>query len=199
MEKTMSKAFVGALVLVLCLASTTWAAPIINVGTYNLLPDTPNQEIILTVTGTDLVAGFNLEAQIGSSIDPADQPVFQDISFTGGMWDAYANSTMGGIAPGAEQLAFVSVAFNGVNDKVAANGLLVKMTVSTVGITSGDYSLRLSNILDVIGEDSYFNAQDASPIAADITNGSIHITPEPATVTLLGLGALALLRRRKVA
>ena len=145
------------------------------------------------------IGRYSLEAQIGSSINPADQPVFQDISFTGGMWDADANSTMGSIAPGAEQLAFVSVAFSGVNDKVAANGTLVKMTVSTAGFTSGDYSLRLSNILDVIGEDSYFNAPDASPIPADITNGSIHITPEPATVTLLGLGALALLRRRKVA
>lgn len=185
----------GAVVLVMCVTATTWASPIINVGSHDLLPNEANQIIQVYVTGSDLVAGFNLKAQIGTSATVTDQPVFQSISFTGGMWDVHPNTTMGGPESGSEQYAAASVVFNNISDSVAANGLVVTMRVNTTGFNSGNFALSFANT--DYGQDSEFLAPDGSSVAASITNGTIHITPEPATVALLGLGGLALLRRKR--
>lgn len=197
MENKVSKALLVALSLVMYFAETTWSAPIINVGTHNLAPNEANQVILVNVTGTDMVAGFNLKAQIGAGLTPGDQPIFQSIDFSGGMWDAYSFTTIGdGPIPGHEQLADFSVMFNGISDKIAANGLVVTMLIDTRGFVSGNFPLMFASTEH--GIDSDFLDPDGASISADITNGTIHITPEPVTMSLLGLGGLTLLRRKRI-
>jgi hypothetical protein len=153
-------------------ASCLAAAPIINVGTYTLSADTSGQTILLSVSGSDLVTGFNLRAQLGDGTGPGVEPVFQAVSFTGGIWDANAITVMGGPVSGALQFAQASVVFN-TNVSVAANGYLVTLTLDTTGLFSGSYALLLKGTQ--IGADSDFIVSGGGILSPSITNGTINV------------------------
>jgi hypothetical protein len=176
-------------------ASIANAAISIDVGSHNLFADTPDQKISLFVTGDELVTGFSLRAQIGDGTGPNAEPVFSSVHFTPAIWDAFANSTIGGPDGGAEQFAEAGVLFDNSGNQVLANGHLLDLTVSTVGITSGTFDLLLSST--EIGVGSAFILTGGDERTPDITNGSINIVvPEPATIAL-ATPAVLLLRRRK--
>jgi len=193
-------------VAVCCLLSATVsvAAPVMIVGSHDLVEDSTGQTISLYVTGTAQVTGFNLRAQIGDGTGSGDEPVFESVDFSGGMWDAYANTVTGGPVGGFEQFAQASVAFND-SVSISASGLLVTFSVDTTGFFDGDsFALKLEST--EIGADSDFVAIGGSTVAPDILNGIINIgtapVPEPATLSLLAIGGtvaigLALSRRRK--
>jgi hypothetical protein len=175
------------------LACPSQAVPTIEVGSHDLQENTSGQTVNLLVSGGDSVTSFNLRAQLGDGTGANPEPVFEAISF-GGVWDAHANTVTGGPIDGAEQFAQASVAFNTSVD-VPADGLLVSLTIDTTDFFAGEsFALQLKST--EIGSDSDFVILGGDTLAPQITNGTINIVPEPASIALLGLGGLALLRRR---
>jgi hypothetical protein len=185
----------AALIVTCVAAGAASAAPIITVGSHDLQENSPGQTVQLYVTGLEQVTSFNLRAQIGDGMGANPEPIFQAISFGGGMWDTYANTVMGGPVSGAEQFAQATVAFN-TSVSVPADGLLLTLTIDTTGFFDGDsFDLLLKSTQ--IGADSDFVQIGGGTLAPDITNGTINVVPEPASIGLLAVGGLMALRRRK--
>ena len=61
----MRATLLAVLAVISVLSASASAAPIINVGSHDLLENTSGETIQLYVTGTDQVTAFNLKAQIG--------------------------------------------------------------------------------------------------------------------------------------
>ncbi len=172
--------------------SAVFATPIINVGTHQLQPNTAGQTIQLFVSGGDAVAVVNFAAQIdgGGSAVPGGGvdvgPVFTNLDLLTGTIFATNNDGHSGVNI-YPQLALSSTIT--ASGSVAADGLLATLTLDTTGVSSGDYAFLLSGTLN--------GDTDFALIHPTITNGTIHVTPEPATMALLGLGSLVVLRTRR--
>jgi hypothetical protein len=175
----------------------------VDVGNHNLLPGQANQVVVLQVTndaGTTppQVTDFSGYFQIGpNSIDQV-VPVFQGADFTGTFWGADGAAGGGGPESGMPQLMQKGFSLN--SGSVAADGDLIRLIIDTTGISSGVYDLKLTNsaYFDLAGVNSSF-LPGVSNDAITITNGTITITPEPASLGLLILtsGAIAVRRRRR--
>ncbi|HUT58199.1 MAG TPA: PEP-CTERM sorting domain-containing protein [Phycisphaerae bacterium] len=188
----MQRSLVISLVVCFLVGGTALGAPIIDVGTHKLLENAAGQTVVVLVTGTDQVTGFNLNARLGDGEEGLPEPVFESVDFAAGMWDAGAHTVMGG--PLAQYVQ-ASVVFNQTMN-VSADGLLVTLTIDTTGFFNGEsFPLILSGVTE-IGPDSHFITSGAGTLAADITNGTIEIVPEPASLAILALGGLAILGRR---
>jgi len=188
----MQRSLVISLVVCFLMGGMALGAPIIDVGTHKLLENAAGQTVVVLVTGTDQVTGFNLNARLGDGSEGLPEPVFESVDFAGGMWDAGAHTVMGG--PLAQYVQ-ASVVFNPAMN-VSADGLLVTLTIDTTGFFDGEsFPLLLSGITK-IGQDSHFITSGAGTLAADITNGTIEIVPEPTSLAILALGGLAILGRR---
>jgi hypothetical protein len=72
-------------------------------------------------------------------------------------------------------------------------GVLRVPLVIEPGVAPGVYALTLDPLVT-----SFANAA-GDPIAVSLDNGFINVTPEPASLSLLGLGGLFSLRRRRMA
>ena len=161
-----------------CLEDRNLLALVIDLGVQTLLPNTAHQPVRIMVARTDpaadpLVTGFNLRAQLGDGTGPVQEPVFEAVDFTGGMWAAYPAATTGGPVAGWEQFAQASVVFNRSGDAVPAEGLAVTLVISTAGLTAGSYPLRLAGT--EIGADSDFVGLQAAEVTVSIVQGSLTV------------------------
>jgi len=206
----MRKVALAFLILIFCMAEMAHAATSISVGNYVLLPNTPNQEIQIFVTGGDQIQGMNLNAQIGPDPSSAITPVFQYDANQHLVFPGANLSTL--LAPGS---IFSPPAGFGENDvtffpalwqagsatssgTVAANGLLAKLYIDTTGFfplyTDQVWAL---NLFDTIGgptdwAGSLFQGNEVpNPI---ITDGTIRIVgvPEPSAVVIAMFGVAGL-------
>ena len=172
----MGRALSLVLVLFLLLAAEATAGPAIDVGTVQVFFNSPAEAVPVNVTGTNLVTGFNLRAQLGDGMGPGAEPVFQSVSYAGSMWDTgpgYAG--MGGPVAGAPQFAQASVAFS-TTFNVPASGRVAMLYVNTTGfLGSATFPLMLSG--SQIGVDSAFILTGGAALPASITNGSIQVVP----------------------
>ncbi len=155
---------------------------VIEPGSLVLLPDAPDQAVPVYVTrsspDTDPpVTGFNLRAELRNGQQPGTGPRFQDIDFSGGIWEAYPHTTLGGPVSADERFAQASVLFNSTGQAVAAEGLVVTLIISTVGVASGRFELRLADT--AIGADSHFVGGQGVPIPAAIAAGTIDVSASP--------------------
>jgi hypothetical protein len=189
-------------VAVCCQVSLSHAAFILNVGNFNLLPNTANQKIQLNITstapGTDpLVTGFKLKAQTGDGASAGAEPLFTNVLYngSGSIWNAFPTTLIGSTfnengIDGPGQFTDISVIFSPANN-VAANGLLVELVFSTVGLSSGTYPLLLANSQQ--GEDSSLVLTGGAGVPIQITNGNLTIQaiPEPSFYAGFALASCA--------
>ena len=183
-------AFVTCIVLIA--AVPAWGDPIILVGEHLLLPDTPGQSIEVSVSGAQAVQGLNLNVQFGPDPYATDGPVLTGLDILTDTIFA-ANNTGASNAEqglGIDLPMFETRSTTTLSGTVGADGLLATMTVDTSGLQSGTWTLLLSDTLN--------GPTDFAGLPAIITDGSIRIVPEPATLLmLLTLGLLACRRRRR--
>jgi len=182
------------LLVTLCVATAASAAPIIVVGPagindpYELIEDTSGQWIDIYVSSGDAVAGCNFNAQIGDGGPGAGGtagPVITAVDLEGGI---FAGNNDGQVDLGSiPQVAMYSITTS--SGTVSADGTLARLEIDTTGFFGDQtWTLALDSTLN--------GATDFAPTAAAITDGSIHI-PEPASMAMLALGGLAVIRRRK--
>ncbi len=201
----MKRAGICGVVLVLFAATAAWAAPVIEVGSHNLLPNTPNQPVPIYVTGGDQVGGVNFFAQLGNDVPlpygtAAPGPKLSGVDlvigtiFDGnfmGLTNAYDS-----YYPAPPQNLGWWLTVN--SGDVSAAGLLATVFVDTTGFSSGTWPLVLQH--DVWDNSTDFPVGPPTyKMDPTIHNGSITIVPEPSTLCLVTVaiaGALACLWRR---
>ncbi len=193
-KRTRNLAAIAALLAGVLIAATRAPAAIyIDVGDHLLLPNTPGQTVFITVSAdaADAVAGCNFNAQIaGGGIAYGGQagPAISAVDMETGTIFAGNNtgqSDLGSLA----QLATLSIVT--ASGTVPADGLLATLTIDTTGLATpgATWPLELGQTLN--------GPTDFAPAPAVITEGTIQIIPEPTSLALLALPALALLRRRR--
>ena len=169
------------LVVSLSLVASTSAATVIDIGAHDLLENASGQVLEIYATGTDMVTGFNLQAQLGNGATSPSEPVFQSIDFSGGIWDAYPHTVMGGPIAGMEMYAQASVAFN-TGVQVVANGLIATLVIDTSGFaTAESFAVKLSGT--DIGQDSDFIVVGGGSLAPQIANRTINIVSGATRIT----------------
>lgn len=179
----MSKATIyGLAALLVILPLSASAAIVIDVGDYQLLPNTPDQVRDILVTGTDQVQGLNFYSQVASG---SSGPIISDVDIIGtdtiffgnnvGMTDLDGSGNPDA-APQWEGRTTTTAA-----GTVLADGLLARMTFDTTGLFNTDsvitWDLLLSGTLN--------GSTDFAGTAASITNGTLFFAiPEPSTVVI---------------
>ncbi len=170
-------------------AALTAATPTINVGTYYLLGNTPNQTIQISVTGGDSVPGVNLYVQVGDG-----GPALADYGVPAGTpGPAITSIDLKGLGsnpatifhaipdsqtnyPGIPQVASASIAIAAPGGTVPASGTLANLTIDTTGFNTANqsFNLQLSNVLPFSSLGGPY-ATDFADESASIANGSIVI------------------------
>ncbi len=200
----------AVLVVLLCMGQVS-AEPIIDVGIHQLLPDTPDQTIEISVSGGQPVAGLEFFSQVADGGPEAegvpggpqtgegiDGPETTDVDlFTGTIFE-HNNlpAARQSLLPQLFHASTVTAA-----GTVAAEGLLATVTIDTSGFFSGEWGLYLGDTLDP--ESTHFLSASAQTVSPQITEGLIRIgfIPEPSTLVLLsiavGLFAFAWRWRRR--
>jgi hypothetical protein len=180
-------------------ASRSSAAPVVNVGAFDLQPNTAGQVVEIRVTGTEQVNGVNFYAQIADAgPEPlvagsaGDEPDITAVDLVGGglLFAGGSQSDLGS----EPQLAIYMADIDGT---VPADGVLARLTVDTTGFFfgSGPFALRLKDTRE--GPTTFTLAADPFEVTPAITDGSIRIVPEPAGAAAACLAAAGIRRRRR--
>lgn len=178
-------------------SAVSYAQLVINVGNYNLLPNTPNQEIILTVqnpTLTDVdVEGLTFNLQIDQGTGSGGPAItFADVR-TG---TVFANENPQTSGLGNSQLVNrgVTTVSGTVPLPASSSTTLATVRVDTTGFfNSQTWDFNVGDTVN--GTTVYFRTVngDLVNIVPNITDGTISVVPEPnATLVVAGvLGAFA--------
>lgn len=175
------------------LAQTASATPVLSFGATDLLPDTPNQMVQVFVSGGDAVTGVNFNFQVndgGVDVGGSD-PIIPIVSVdlvTGTIFASnhiaqYGDTFIGGIG--------ISIIETN-SGTVAADGLLATVILDTTGIYGGSFNLTTNTLNGPIS----FTTTGPDTVPNNIA-GTINVVPEPASMILIGLGAVAVLGRRR--
>ncbi|MEM6312454.1 MAG: hypothetical protein AAF743_00085 [Planctomycetota bacterium] len=194
----------AALAVLWCAASA--GALVVRAPIADLLPDTPGQQLEISVSGGEQVQGVDLYVQIGdggpelsdfgvAAGTPA--PVITDIDLLDGTIYAAAADTPAD--PGSiPQVAFRSLAITDPGFVAVADGKLATITVDTTGFFDGTFDLLLGDVLPflVLGGPYQTTFEfGGTEVPPTIENGTITIIPEP-TLAAFALALLATRRRQ---
>ena len=167
---------------------------------WELLPDTvtwicihgdSNGVGIETLMGSETIIDPGVSADPGGNAGPA--PTIVGYTNAGGVLNGY-DSDWTGFGPTS---VFYSCAQWNVPQAIApcaGQTCLVFIEIDTTGCVPCDWF-----DLDIIGGACDLYSTGSVPMGCTLTNGEIHILPEPGTITLLvmGVAGLVLRRRRK--
>ena len=167
-------------------------------GTNNLLPNTAGQQLMLlvsnsTAAATQNIQGLDFRVQIANGLGTAPKITNVDI-VTGTI---FAGNNTGQFTPTGGSFAQAQARSTTTNSGfIDANGKLATITIDTTGVSSGTFTLNVGPGSTRLGPTVFVDGL-GNTITPTITDGTIVIqTPEPASASLLGLGALGLLLRR---
>jgi hypothetical protein len=171
--------------------------PLINVGTHELQPGTPNQTVPIYVSGGDAVEGLNLYVGVGDGgalLGGTDgsAPAITGLDIVTGT--IFGANNTGQQTPN-QTVQFWSASTTTNSGSVSASGLLATIIVDTTGFTAGNsYDLMLASYPAATGvPDSDFGG-----VPGTFINGTLTIVPEPGALGLLAaLAGAALLHRRR--
>ena len=182
------------LVLSVAAASLVSAQPSIEVGSHDLLPNTPGQTIEVFVTGGQAVETVNLNAQIADGFN-TDGPIIQSVDLVTATIFAPPNNDGGQFDSLNLPQIVGSTVVTPLSTTVDADGLLATITVDTTGVFGGTYDLSLTGTRN--GDTNFGFDSGDNLIEPVVTNGQISIVPEPASALILAAGGGLLLARRR--
>jgi hypothetical protein len=175
-----------------------------------LAPNTGGQVLTLLLSGTDLYSSTDFQIQINGGVGPAPfiTAIFGDTGslispsslYAGSIWaggSAGITVDPNGTWPSSSGLTtgggFATPAFV----PQTTNGIYATITVSTVGIPSGNFSLTLDGTIMTYVSPEF----DEIPVPLQFAPMTIGcgVCPEPSTYVMATIGGVALLavRRRK--
>lgn len=200
---TTRSAVVGAIaVLLLVFPTVVHANDVINVPNVTLLPNTPNQLVTVTITGTSQVAGEDFFAQIGDggtfNNGVNTKPVFSSVDILTGTIFA-AHNTGATMDPGGPESAHPLIWVDGTttdSGTVLDSGLLATFTIDTTGVSSGTFPLLLKGVATSLtpgGFSTRLLDGSAVPVPLTINDGSITVSDVPEPLALPALGVLSCL------
>jgi len=180
--------------------------PVITVGDHLLLPNTPDQQFPVYISGGQQVAIVNFFIQVADGgpeaanyglIPPpgVSAPHITDVDLiTGTIFEQNNDGHVGAGTPEIPQ--FFDRGVMTEIDSVPAEGLLGTVTVDTTDFYSGTWPLDMENSIE--GTPTYFSVTGSDMIVPQFIGGSITIVPEPSIILLLvaGLAALSIWRFR---
>lgn len=168
-----------ALVLVLGLASMANAAFVINA------PDKVMEGTALVPVSIDMTDGpYSIDILVGAG------GLAQDIVIAAGGRDTGLDAINTGMDVPEAGFDFEVMAANGANPPIALVSPFITFNLNTAALVNGDVI-----IVTVRDYGSYLPNFD--PVGAEDARFAINIVPEPMTMSLLALGGLGLLRRRR--
>ena len=190
----MTRGYVFGILMGLLLISTVHGELMVQVGGHELLPNTADQTIPITVTGGDPIAGVILRIQVG---DGSTGPVITNVDLeTGTVFEGLPVFALPPeVLVGEAESQIVILDLTDTIFDVPADGLLATVTVSTEGIESGEFNIAFTTTTFGTTEFAEVGRDDPVPgVGFDDTgvvtipaagNGNI---PEPAALVLWGLG-----------
>lgn len=139
------------------------------VGDAILLPNRPNQEILIMASGETQVRGVNLRIQMGDGRGPIVEPTISAVSFADAIWAEHVRHTEGGPIEDEPNFAQVTTAILERDTSVKADGIVARLVVDTTGIFGGTFDVRLKDNLFGVASDF------AGIIPSPLNNGSISV------------------------
>ena len=189
------RVFTGtAVVLSVVAAPLASAQPSIEVGSHDLLPNTPGQTIEVFVTGGQAIETVNLNVQVGDGTN-TNGPTIQGVDAITGTLFAPPNNDGGQFDILRDPQVFATTVATPPGTTIAADGLLATIIIDTTGVNTGTYDLKLA---DTLNDDTDLGFDiNLNKIEPTISNGQFTVVPEPASVLLLAASGVMLMHRRR--
>lgn len=158
----------------------------VDAGHWNLQPNQANQQIAISISGNGDVTNATVILEIAG---PSPRPTITGGQIVNGTIFAANNTGFPAYDFSEPHLAYLDVATESGVINIAGSGTLATLDISTLGLTEGDYTLKLTQTQwgdTLVGSNP--------PVLVHYVDGSITIVPEPNGLGLLILAAPLLAR-----